>query len=83
MDACRLTDIKHIQPTHAREISRHAPDVPEEKFDEALNPGPMPFAQEEAVRATRMELEFSRLKFQGQYIAVEMSKILAKALVSK
>ncbi len=38
----KFTGLKTLTPTHAYEISRHAPDVPEEKFDEALNPGPRP-----------------------------------------
>ena len=42
MEVVPISEPKHIQPSHACEISRHAPDVPEEKFDEALNTCHMP-----------------------------------------
>ena len=40
---------------------------------------PLSFHQEEVVRAARSELEYAKLRYQGQYIAAEISKILANA----
>ena len=45
--------------------------------------GPLSFRQEEAVQIAGTELETAKLRYQGQFIAAEISKVLAQAFGSK